>query len=348
MVESAHEQGAFMPFNLQKCNACDTYQTKYLADLGILYSSNHYVPFGALRQEMISLFSEFVCQDQPSAILEIGGGNGELFTALAKSLTSLHYTIVDPAYIGPRSDNLTVVDGFYEDVKGIDCGTVVMSHVFEHFYDPVAIINKMQKEGVQTIYLCHPDYDAYVAKESITFNVLHCEHTFYISNAGLISLFEKHGFNMIRYQHHRGYSVFFEFSSGIGDNGITGQYIPRAQVSQDDACEQYIYTLVSRAEYLNTILANTNGRDVYMWPCSIHSTILFAYGLRHQGIKGMLDNSLFKIGKNTYGHNIPCFSFDKVVTNRSEDEADIIIVINGGCFTRELNIGEKANIEFIL
>lgn len=346
--DTEHERVAFMPFNLQKCDACETYQTKYLADLGILYSSNHYVPFGALRQEMLSLFSDFVCQENPPvAILEIGGGNGELFSALSKKFSSasalLNYTIIDPAYIGPKSDNLTVVHGFYEDVKDIDCRAVVMSHVFEHFYDPVAIINKMIQEGVQTIFLCHPDYDAYVNQNTITFNVLHAEHTFYISNAGLISLFEKHGFNLMRYQHHRGYSVFFEFSKR--EKKTNGIY---PQLPQVGACEQYINTLVSRANHLNTILANTAGRDVYMWPCSIHSNILFAYGLRPEGIKGMLDNSSFKIGKYTYGHGIPCFSYEKVVTQRSEDEPGIIVIINGGCFTRELNLAEKANIKFIL
>lgn len=344
MQDSPEPQCAVMPFNIQKCNHCRTMQTKYLADPTILYQSNHYVPYGSTRSVMLDRFVDFIIQDKPDGLLEIGGGNGHLFEALVAKY-NVAYTIVDPAYIGPRSNTLTVLDGFYEDIVVPHGNNVIMSHFFEHVYDPVSVLERLRANHVKHIYLCHPDFDAYAAKDSLTMNMLHLEHTFYTSNADLVALFARHSFHLERYEHILGYSVLMKFSTSP-ELGI--DYVPRVPVDALTS-DTYVRAITDRVKMLNTRLSmDTSGKPVYMWPCSIHSVILFNYGLDHTQISGFLDNSPFKVGKFMYGYNIPCLSFEETVINRNPDQESIVVIINGGCFTAELSLAEKCNVEFML
>jgi hypothetical protein len=135
----------FMPFNVVKCLKCRSFQTSYQGDLNIIY--NYKANFvGTIRGTMNTKFSKFILDNKNiQSIIEIGAGNGSLSEQLLE-MKQIRYTIVDPTYSG-NTDNRVIYKQFFEEVDEaiITEDTIVMSHVFEHFYRPLDIIEKIAK-----------------------------------------------------------------------------------------------------------------------------------------------------------------------------------------------------------
>ena len=86
----------------------------------------------------------------------------------------------------------------------------------------------------------------------------------------------------------------------------------------------------------NNSLNQTNlDKKVYLWPCSMHSMYLITLGLDINKIDGFVDNSSHKINKYLYGYNKLCYSFIE------KDTEENIILMNGGCFNKELQLKEN-------
>ena len=67
----------------------------------------------------------------------------------------------------------------------------------------------------------------------------------------------------------------------------------------------------------------------------MHSIFLSVFGLNMNKIQGFVDNSKMKINKYLYGFNKPCYSFNE------KEKEDCVIIINGGCFNKELSYNSK-------
>lgn len=338
-------KGELMPYNIQICSTCKTFQNKYLANLDILYCKDLIInPYGNIRKNCVKTFYEFIKNDNMniSGIIEIGGGSGELYKMFKNEIP---YIIIDPSSNIDLGDKL--IKKFIEDIdlNNFDqkYNTLIMSHVFEHFYEPKKILNIISKcFNIKYIYICHPNFDTYVKKDPNQYYLLHCEHTFYIENDFLVKLFNNISFELIKSEEIDDYSLNFKF-----ERKENLKRIEEINLNSENIMNIYHEKIFNKIKYFNELLEQNN--DFYIWPCSFHNIVLFNFGLNYKKLKGILDNSETKIGKYMYGFNIKCESFNKIINN-TDDNKIIYIILNGGVFNKEIinKYNYVKNIIFIL
>lgn len=325
-----------MPFNVLNCCDCKTYQTQYLGNPDIIY--NYEAKFhGTIRSTMNKLFSDFIMQNNTlQHILEIGAGNGSISEYILEK-TNTKYTIVDPTYSGPI-EKRTIHKCFIEDFKEpIQADTIVMSHVFEHFYDPIKIMEDVfqKNKSIQHVYLNFPDLESYIKEGN--YHVLNPEHIFYTEHTFIIALFKKYGFDIGRTYYHEHHSVFFEFTRTL-DN----IQLPLINQTSHIDVPNYFNTIFKRIEKINQTIQEHPNHKVYIWPCSMHTTYLLALGLDSTRLTALLDNAPHKIGKYLYGTSLKCLSMQEFLENT---KGNTILILNGGCYNQEVqNTIQKENI----
>jgi len=145
-----------IPFNILCCDNCKTFQTKYLGDLNDIYNNNHCDGCVTIRTEMHDRFAELIVNNIPNLInvVEIGAGNGILSLSLFNIKNDIIYNIIDPSYFGVK-ENRIIINDYIEnvDLNLIDTNVIIMSHVFEHFYEPLEIIKKLKNQKILIIYV---------------------------------------------------------------------------------------------------------------------------------------------------------------------------------------------------
>ena len=331
-VDSPNTPSYFMPYNVLYCNDCGTVQTEYIGDLNLIYENNFAGAFGNIRSTHNILFSDFILENKDiSSIAEIGAGNGELSDILLEK-NPLHYTIIDPSFCGNREHKVVLNQYLekYED-KDISANTIIMSHVFEHFYTPADILKKLYSlKNIDFIYLSLPDLEAFI--EDGTYHVLNSEHTFYVTNQFIKEIFYYFGFRCTRNYFHQRHSVFFEF---IRDIPSVDNVFP-VNKNTKEMTELFFNRLFQKVKDINYI--KDTQLPVYLWPCSMHTLFVLSFGLPKNTIKAVLDNSPLKIGKYLYGFHYPCLSFQDTINKDTEK----IILLTGGCYNKEVyNIAYK-------
>jgi len=329
-----------MPFNILKCVKCKTYQTQYLGDMSIIYNYNA-SSHGVIRSTMNQLFAEFITTDTHiNSILEIGGGNGDLSDILIHSRKDLQYTIVDPTYSGTTT-NKTVVNGFFESVSIHDnIDTIVMSHVFEHFYEPTEILTRFKDmKSVKTIFLNFPNLESCIKENQ--YHVLNPEHIYYAENQFITKLFDCFGFSVKKTYFHNKHSVFFEFRR-IDRKIDTHSEQLIQNLSSDVDVPTFFERILERIADINTIIRSHPEHAIYIWPCSMHTTYLIAMGLDFDKI-GILDNAPHKIGQYLYGTNKKCGRLSDILLSSNNS----IVILNGGCYNDEVKSLVSDNIIFI-
>lgn len=312
-----------MPFNITMCRNCKTHQLKYFGDPAIIYDyqANFY---GSIRTTMNDLFAKFVTANPNiRSLLEIGAGSG----ALAEAIQAYHpnptlssYTIVDPTYSGPE-ETVQVHRCFFEafpldQLNKID--TLVMSHVFEHFFNPTAILERIKRSSIQTIYLNFPDLEAYIKEDN--YHVLNPEHIYYIENDFLINLFAYYGFILKQRYNHEKHSVFLEFHRST-------QKPP--PFPENKTAEADVKAFFRRIEEKIENLATIQDTPLYIWPASMHTLYLQACGFPIERVTAIADNAPHKIGKYLYGTQKEIVPLKSIPSNAT-------IIMNGGCYNKEI------------
>src|SRR5210317_543402 len=339
VVENLDKKTYRMPFNVQKCKDCLIYQTKFIGNVNIIYDYNA-KSHGSIRNNMDILFSKFIVDnDDIKNIAEIGGGNGSLSDIIMDTNSKINYTIIDPTYSG-SINNKKIINKYFEDVSinEIEVDTIVMSHVFEHFYEPSKILEKFKnRDTIQNIYLNFPDLESYIKEGN--YHVLNPEHIYYACNNYIILIFEKYGFELIKKYFHENHSVFFHFKRIT--NNINRDF--NKIVSSDNYVEKFFNSIHERINNITEIVNKYPEYKVYIWPCSMHTTYILSLGLETNiKLESILDNATHKIGKYLYGYNYKCESFSDVINKNDKS----IIIMNGGCYNKEIKMN-KTNIIFI-
>lgn len=329
---SKNDLGYIVPFNILSCKNCQTVQTKYIANVNILYGKNHVDSFGSTKQNMIQSFASFVGYNREiSGILEAGTPTADLANAILQT-NNVPYTIIEPDFIGV-SNNINVKKSFIEDVnlKEFNGNTLVLSHIFEHLYNPRYVLEKIKDSNLNYIYFNHPNYE-YYCKNNV-YNILNIEHISYFETQFLIDLLQKYGFELKRKQDYEQHSIFLEF---IRTNCSLNKELKNITAISDT--KDYFYNMVRKINILNSILSKSTHKT-YLWPASAHNITLLNMGLQYPLLEGFLDNSPNKIGKSLSGYNIPCYNFQEIIN--SDDPSTMIIIGCSGNYIKELNLNNK-------
>jgi hypothetical protein len=343
MYNDNNNESYFMPYNVLICNECNTAQNKHIGDLSIVYDSNHIDDYGSTKNKKHELFCNYILENKLiNGIIEVGSCNGVLANKILNNINT-EYSIIEPSYIG-NSSNIKIIKDYFEnvDLTNINANTIIMSDVFEHFYNPIDILNKIKNShNIKYVYLNHPDFD-YSIKNDIYIN-LNCEHTFLIEHQFLFSLFNNYGFVLNRHHNFENFSLFMEFERNHSD-AIARKILYNSNIKTD--CKTYFLKIINIVSKINEYMLSNPTLKFYIWPMSIHSVPLFTLGLNYKKLSGILDNSPNKIGKYTYGYNLLCSSLDELLQNGKED--DCVFISGAGNYIKELDLtNTKIKIIFI-
>lgn len=342
-VDTSITDDYLIPYNIYICSCCNTVQTKYLGDLKEIYKYNHADGTGSIMGNLHNKVCDIMLKykDNINNIIEIGSSKGILADLILNKLDNIEYNIIDPAYIG-SSINKTIYNNFYENINdnNINANTIIISHVFEHFYNPIEIINKINKNtNIDNFILVWPDLDYYL--ENNVLHVLNTEHTFYVSNKYIKNLFKLYNFTLIEETFYEGHSVIFYFKRSkvnLIENNITIEF-----KNNIETIPLYFNNIDKIITYFNNVI-NDAEIPVYIWPCSIHTIFLTVFGLNINKISNILDNSPLKINKKVYGLDKICLDFNEVLKKNEKS----IIILNGGIFNKEVeHLLLKTNIQTI-
>ena len=342
VVDSPEYKYFFMPYNVQRCKNCFTIQNEYIGNLELIYNNNFAGAYGKIRNSMNELFANFILENEDiSSISEIGAGNGDLSDIIVEK-KNIRYTIIDPSFNGNKNKK-NIINSFFEncDINQIKDNTIVMSHVFEHFYDPISILEKFNDiNSLKYIYLSFPDLESFIKNKD--YHVLNPEHTYYVDNKFIENIFNFYNFKLNRVFFHEKHSVFFEFIKNTKKNNLPLEF-PKNKDNYEDV-KKFYNDLLINIENVNNIISNT-GKPVYIWPCSMHTIFAITFGLNSKYISNVLDNSLLKIDKYLYGYNLKCKSFSEIINNNT----DKIVILTGGCYNKEIeNISKKNSYNEVL
>lgn len=322
----------FMPYNILICDNCNSAQNKYIGDLNIVYGKNHIDNFGTTKTKKHKLLSEFILKNENiKSIVEIGACNDHLASLILDKNKTIDYTIIEPSYTGCLN-NLNIINEYIEnyDLNSLNCDSIIMSDVYEHFYKPIEILEKIKNTNIKYIYLNHPDFD-YSIKNNFFIN-LNSEHTFLIEHQFLFNLFKKYGFKLNRRENLENFSLFLEF---IRNDNINIDKLSLINLNTYNDINLYIDNLHNIVNKMNSLILNNSDKQYYIWPSSMHSWPLFIFGLKYKYLTGILDNSPNKIGRFLYGYNLKCFSFDEILKNGNSNVC--IFVSCAGNYIKEIS-----------
>jgi hypothetical protein len=333
-------EGYFIPYNVAYCKECNGYMNLYLGDPEKIYSNNHIDNFGSVKTAMHEYFANFISKNTKiQTSLEVGACHDYLSRLLLSKLPTHEVYIVDPYFTG-NTEGLHMISSYFEDVDihNLSVNTVIMSSIFEHFYEPTVILEKLQKnKNIQYIYLNHPDME-YAIHNDIYIN-LTTEHTFFLKKSFLIQLFKKYGFFLSREEAFGHHTLCFEFTRL--ETSIESFLLSDAASRSD--MKKYFLRLDQKIKNINTFMHENPKYEYYLWPASMHLTPLLTHGLDITKIKGFLDNSPNKIGKYFYGYNLKCFAFLDIVMSNN---CNICVFLGGAPNYRKELILKHAQCRF--
>jgi len=329
----------FIPYNIFTCNTCKTSQTKYLGDLHEIYKINHADSTGKIMINMHKKVLNFIMKYKQiiTNIVEIGCSKGVLSDLVLDDSLVEKYYIIEPSYFGNYRQNKYIINNYFENVDFSvyqDCNTILISHVFEHFYNPLEIVEKIQSnKNIQNFLLVWPDLEYY--KDNNVYHLLNTEHTFYVDNSFIIKLFNNYSFELIERYDYEGHSVIFIFKRN--------ELLEKIDlINCNYNLDSFYNNLLDNKKIIDEFIENNKSQKICIWPCSVHTQFLLMI-TRENRIHYVLDNSPNKIGKYLYGYNIPCLDFQQYINND-----DYAIILNGGVFNNEIKSSIKnLNILFI-
>lgn len=330
------------------CNSCGTVQLLKLIEPTVLYQRPHNPSIGSTWAKHHQSFARFVLQYSGKNILEIGGGNRILQKEVLSDASVERYTVCDVHGYGteevdPRARH---IQNYVDANSGlhIDCDTVIHSHTFEHFYEPVAqtrMFAKLLKPG-QKMIMSVPNIKK-VTEDKFT-NGLNFEHTFLLSERILHHIIATAGFDteaLVNYSAHN----FFVSSTRKNSRKRRKRHLKMDQAEQAVFLE-FIEFHMKEARRIQNLIDNTDSQ-VFLFGCHIFSQYLLSFGVNQEKIAGVLDNDPNKIGNRLYGTPLLTYS-PKMLAGISKP----LVVLKAGIYTDEIkkDIVENCNsqTEFIL
>lgn len=333
-----------IPYNILICNKCNSAQNKYLGDLKLVYESNHQDSFSKTKTDKHNLFKDFILENKDiKSICEPGAANALLANNIVKE-SNIEYNIIEPDICGEIDKSIKVYNNYFEDIdiSKINSNCIVMSDMFEHFYHPLNILEKIKNSNIEYIILNHPDFDH--AIKNFHCIILNIEHTFLIEHEVLFNLFNTYGFELIRRKNYLNFSLFLEFKRS---NKLINKPIFNSifNFNTKNNLINFINKMKKISDCVNEYMETNRDKKIYIWPCSVHSCTLFLFGLNYKRLDSILDNSPNKIGKYLDGYNLYCDSFEKIINSSIPN---ITIFISGANqYINELNLNKDNRIIFL-
>lgn len=309
--------------NFCSCRRCGTVQLRNLVDPRVLYGSAHNsTTHSATWRAHHAAFADFCLRAGlafHTHLVEVGGASGVLARLLADGFD--HYNIIDLAEQDESLRHMTRVSFTRGNCEVCDLpcgGAVIMSHVFEHLYNPRAFVANCAKMGVSDIILSIPDMEDACKKGIVP---IHAEHTFYVDERSAAGVFGSGGYSVAARENFRQHSLFMHFTR-------QGDVRHDAFDSPDKRAALVIGTLESR----RARASNLNIPDgAFIAPAGLFGQAIAYYASGSEGIAGFLDNDPCKQGNRVYGHPHTVYPLDRIAK-----AGPVTVYVSAGPYTEEI------------
>jgi hypothetical protein len=202
------------------CENCYSVQLKTLLDTDILYDKNYIQPLSTSYtwiQHNISLVNFIInAININKPLIEVGSSSfvlGKHLIEYYKDYTVFDYSIAQ----AERKEGVTYIEGNCEDYDFPKDSNIILSHVFEHLYEPKKFIKNCKNNAVENIIISIPNMNN--LSEYHIFN----QHTFLYNDDDIEYIFNKNGYNLIKKKffdsHDKSFPcLFFHFKLDKNEN----------------------------------------------------------------------------------------------------------------------------------
>lgn len=302
------------------CEDCGCVQLINLIDPIELYKNAHNITFNTPTwKEHHQLFANYVLDKikEENTITEIGGMSGVLSNHILKERSDIKYTCLDICDTITDISNITFIQGNCEDYNFKDTNTIIMSHVFEHLYNPAKFVENISNCNVKQVIVSIPNMEELLLNKNL--NTLHFEHTYYIDKSYITWLFKKNGYNCNNIYMFKNHSFFFYF------------------IKNNDKCNTDISNNTLLVEQFNKLfevrqsITKINIKENSFIAPSGHFGQLIHTLCNPASLIGFLDNDISKQYHRVYGTPYMVYPFSKLL-----DYENANVYIYAGPYNNEI------------
>ena len=311
------------------CEVCGCAQLKHLLDPAILYGVPHNTTQDTPTwKQHHTIFAEFLCKliAGPAKIIEIGGYSGVLANLVLQQRKDIQYTIMDLCDTNPNIEHVEFINGNGETSNIDKDSVVVLSHVFEHLYEPHAFIENMNRNKIQNIFISIPNMKVLLDRKNMA--VINKEHTFYCGYEDILYIFSKGGYRCKSTESFIDHSLFFHFIKDTATATAT------ATATINKFLRGYPIDMYSVYETNRILISNLIIEEpFFIVPAGLYGQLIY-YFLKdtyRSNILGFLDNDIHKIGKRLYGTPNSIFKMNKVA-----EYSTVTVLITTTPYTKEI------------
>jgi len=303
------------------CRNCGCVQMRELAEPSKIYNEPLECFYGPALKKHYDLFNDFIVKNidyKEHLFFEIGGSYGRLAKMIIekyiKNNQSIDYKILEfSADSYQKIEHVEYISGNCENYDYSNIETIIMSHVFEHLYEPRKFVKTISEKSVKRVFISIPDMDNLTKNKDV--NNLNILHTYYLNTIYLTKIFNDYGYELTDSYNYENNSVFYYFTK-------THQIIINTSyknIALIDELKQFY-------ENLQNNISCVNIEDkFFICPSGFYGKFIY-YNLNErtkQQVMGFLDSDKKKIGKRLMG--TPCKVFEKKEIKNYEKVTILIV-----------------------
>lgn len=298
-ISQVYELDKYCDQSFFTCVNCSCVQMGNLIDPLLLYQGNHNNTYDTPTWKEHHLqFCKFIMKSNIQTILEIGG-NGLLFKLINNS--SLAYSCLDICNPIEKIDGIKYYQGNCENLYYPKGCNIVMSHVFEHLFNPRIFIENIDRSEIESLYISIPNMKRMV--ELNTPNIIHNEHTYYIDAVNLEWLLSQYNYELCEVHEFKQHSFFFHFRRNI-------QVQKQKLQNRHEIAKQICFQI----ENINFKSINIKPNS-FIIPAGLYGQLLYYY--KQPNILGFIDNDKTKQNHRVYGTPHYVYDFNILLNNKN-------------------------------
>jgi SAM-dependent methyltransferase len=285
------------------CDECGCVQLKSLINPDILYKEPHNPAIGKVWEKHNEQFSNLITEYKYTKILEIGGANLKMANLINKKADIFSYDIIDFSSneysTNKIDDKIRLIKSSVENYALQNkVESIIMSHTFEHIYEPVIILNKLSNclENDGRIFISVPNIKNQLADGFL--NALNFEHTFFIDHEYINLIANNAGFCIEKIIEFSSYNSFYVLKKIIDKN----KNLKHTKIK--NAKNIFLSFVDKLNKDVKQIREKTKNNKIYVFGAHIFSQFLINFGLDEEKIICLLDNDPCKIDKYLFGTNL--------------------------------------------
>jgi hypothetical protein len=312
--------------NFVGCLKCGCIQLKNLFDPSKIYSQPMQCINGTSLNEHYKLFCDFIIKNKivdDYSFFEIGGAYGRLAKLIInyyKNINNINikYKILEFDTTNyPPIENIDYINGNCETYNFKNIKTLIMSHVFEHLYEPRLFLKNISESNVSQVFISIPDMESLSKLGDI--NNLNIYHTFYIDTKFITYLFNEYNYILKNTYNYSNNSIFYYFVKE--QRTITNDFMININDNSLISIQCNFYKEIKNK--INNIIIE---QPFFICPSGLYGRFIYYY--LNENVKkhvlGFLDSDPMKIDKRLCGTNCLTYKKEKII----EYEKPIILIVS--------------------